>query len=84
MQRIGQAQGPPNVKYFISPNGTVMTYVSCSDRPFRLQVEEDISRITVFLSRVKGGSSPFSHTQGVRYSPRWTDEFLECDVNKDM
>jgi hypothetical protein len=41
-QRIGQAQDPSNVKYSISPNGTVMTYVGCSDSPFLIREEEDV------------------------------------------
>ncbi len=41
-ERIGQAQGPHNVEYHIHTNGTVMVFISCSDKPFHLINDDDI------------------------------------------
>jgi len=41
-----------------------MVYVSCSDRPFRNQDEEDISRIMVFLDRLEEDLKPISRQKG--------------------
>ena len=35
--------GSRNVNYQIYPDGTVMIYISCSNTPFKLEVEEDVS-----------------------------------------
>jgi len=42
-ERINHAQGPPDLEYNIYPNGTVMVFISCSGKPFRL------ARKTTFL-----------------------------------
>ncbi len=52
-ERIGQANGPHNVEYRIYANGTIMIYITCTNNPFRLFYEEDISTIMVFLGRVE-------------------------------
>jgi hypothetical protein len=35
--------GTRNVKYQVYPDGTVMIFISCSNTPFKLEVEEDVS-----------------------------------------
>ncbi len=52
-ERIGQSHGQPNVRYALHENGNIMIYISCSEKPFRLYNEEDISIIMTFLSRVE-------------------------------
>jgi hypothetical protein len=82
---MGQSQHTPNVKYVISPNGTIMIYVSCSDNPFRLQHEEDITAIMVFLGRVEERLRLlFADTRDeiVRPVNKWV--LKSCDVNKDI
>ena len=84
-QRIGQSQHTPNVKYVISPNGIIMIYISCSDNPFRLQYEEDITNIMVFLGRVEERLRLlFADTRDEIVQPvnKWT--LKACDVNKDI
>ncbi len=84
-ERIGQAQGPPNVEYWIHPNGTIMIYSSCSENPFRLYDESDIAKIMVFLGRVEDRLRYlFSDTRD-EIVPSVIDWILkECDVNKDI
>ena len=53
LERINQAQGPPDLEYNIYPNGTVMVYVSCSGKPFRLADDDDIFAINAYLGRVE-------------------------------
>ncbi len=45
--------GPRNVTYEVYPCGTVMTYIACSNNPFKLEVEEDVSSFFSFLGQVK-------------------------------
>ena len=42
-ERIGPVKGVPNVTYMIYPKGRVMVYVKCSENPFRLETENDVS-----------------------------------------
>ncbi len=84
-QRIGQVQHTPNVKYVISPNGTIMIYISCSNNPFRLQCEEDITAIMVYLGRVEDRLRLlFADTRDEIVQPvnKWI--LKACDVNKDI
>jgi hypothetical protein len=85
MQRIGQDHGPPNVKYIVSPNGTLMIYIACSNNPFRLYNEHDISNIMIFLGRVEDRlRSIFSDTTD-KIVPKVDKWILKgCDVNKDI
>jgi hypothetical protein len=55
----------PGVKFVISSNGTVMIYIICSEHPFRLYIEQDVSDILFFLGRVQEIlSNLFSDTSG--------------------
>jgi hypothetical protein len=83
--RIDQSLGMPNVKFIISPNGTVMIYIINSEHPFRLYIEQDISDILFFLGRVQEIlSSLFSDTRGNIIQPVRNWILKECDVNKDI
>ena len=46
-------QNTINVEYHLHTNGTIMIYITCTDRPFRLYEDQDISIIMVFLGRVE-------------------------------
>ena len=50
---ITERIGTHTVEVHLHPNGSVMIYVSCSDRPFRLYAEQDVSDILFFLGRVE-------------------------------
>ena len=52
--------GARNVNYQVYPDGTVMIYISCSDIPFKLVVEEDVSSFFAFLGQVKDRLISFS------------------------
>ena len=45
--------GQRNVKYEVYPCGTIMIYIACSNKPFKLEVEEDVSSFFAFLGQVK-------------------------------
>ena len=53
LERINQAQGPPDLEYNIYPNGTIMIFISCSDKPFRLVEEDDVFAINAYLGKVE-------------------------------
>jgi len=83
--RIDQSRDMPNVKFVISPNGTVMIYIINSEHPFPLSTEQDVSDILVFLGRVQEIlSSLFSDTRGIIVRRARTWILKECDVNKDI
>ena len=45
--------GSRNINYQVYPDGTVMIYIACSNTPFKLEVEEDVSSFFAFLGQVK-------------------------------
>jgi hypothetical protein len=84
-ERINKAHGPPNLKFIVSSNGTVMIHIINSEHPFRLYSEQDVSDILVFLGRVQEKlSALFSDTTGSIVQPvrKWI--LKGCDVNKDI
>ncbi len=52
-ERIGNTRSEHNVEFHIHPNSFIMIYVSCSDNPFRLYTEQDVSDILFYLGRVE-------------------------------
>jgi hypothetical protein len=84
-ERLGNGHGSPNVKFVFYPNGTVMIYISCSDKPFRLYSEEDISEIMTFLRRVEERLRiVLSETRDEIVVPICKWILTGCDVNKDI
>jgi hypothetical protein len=84
-EKIGQARGPHNVEYQIHTNGTIMIYISCSDNPFRLYEEQDISEITIFLGRVEDRlKNLLSDTRDEVVPSVMTWILKACDLNKDV
>jgi len=84
-QWIGHANGRLNVKFMIYPNGTVMIYLSCSDNPFRIKYEDDVSAIMTFLGRLEERLHDLlSDTRSIIVPPvsKWI--LKGCDVNKDI
>ncbi len=84
-ERIGQRHGPPNVRYILHGNGTIMIYVSCSENPFRLCHEEDVSAIMTFMGRVEDRLRRILSDTGDQIVKPPSEWILKgCDVNKDM
>jgi hypothetical protein len=84
-QRIGISKGPPNLKFIISPNGTIMIYVSSSMNPFRLYEEQDVSDILIFLGRVSDRLHYlFSDSRDKLIAPVREWILKGCDINKDI
>jgi len=78
-ERIGcQIKGPPNVKYLISPNGKILVYITCSDRPFKLENDNDFSFFFVFLGQVKDRLLYVLNDISERYLPSIMDWHLIC------
>jgi hypothetical protein len=83
--RIDQERSLPNLKFIISSNGTVMIYILCSEHPFPLSTDQDVSDILIFLGRVQENlSSLFSDTRGIIVQPVRSWILKECDVIMDV
>jgi hypothetical protein len=62
-----------------------MIYIICSEHPFRLYIQQDVSDILAFIGRVQEIiSSLFSDTGGSIVKPARTWILKEYDVNKDI
>lgn len=86
LERIGnQVKGVPNVKYLIYPNGRVLVYIACSDTPFKLETDNDVSFLFAFLGQVRDRLLYVLSDVRERFVPSIMDwRLLECDVNKDV
>jgi hypothetical protein len=67
------------VSYVFYPNGTIDIYTKNSEKPFRLQKEEDRVNLIAFIRRIKD-NLPYSIA--VPDIDQW--EFTECDINRDV
>jgi hypothetical protein len=77
--------GPRNVKYEVYPCGTIMIYIACSNKPFKLEVEEDVSSFFAFLGQVKDRLIHFLSDLLEQAIPPVMDWILfQCDINKDI
>jgi hypothetical protein len=77
--------GPRNVKYEVYPCGTIMIYIACSNNPFKLEVEEDVSSFFSFLGQVKDRLIHFLSDFSEQAIPQIMDWILvQCDINKDI
>jgi hypothetical protein len=77
--------GTSKVDYTFYPNGTVNVEVRCSNHPYRLQTEEDRSRLLVFFGQLRQAIISIlsdSHERIVPNVLEW--ELTECDINKDV
>ena len=82
---ITERIGTHTVEFHIYPNGSIMIYVSCSDRPFRLYEEQDVSDILFFLGMVEDRLRRlFSDAREyvVPLVRKWV--LKACDVGKDV
>jgi len=77
--------GTSRVDYTFYPNGTINVEIRCSNHPFKLQTEEDRSRLLVFFGQVRQALISFlmdSHERLVSEIMHW--ELTECDINKEI
>jgi hypothetical protein len=84
-KKTTEVPGTSKVDYTFYPNGTVNVEVMCSNNPFRLQTEEDRSRLLVFLGQIEQvliSVLSASHGRIVPNVLEW--EVTECDINKDV
>jgi hypothetical protein len=80
-----QKFGPRNVKYEVYPCGTIIIYIACSNNPFKLEVEEDVSSFFAFLGQVKDRLVIFLSDLSEQAIPNIMDWILvQCDINKDI
>lgn len=84
-ERINQSHGKPDIEFNIFSNGTIMIYISCSDNPFRLFDDDDVSKILAYLGRVEDRlKSILSDTRNSIVPSSLTWILSGCDVNKDI
>ena len=77
--------GARNINYQVYPDGTVMIYIKCSNTPFKLEVEEDVSSFFAFLGQVKDRLVYFLNDLSESAIPPIMDWILvQCDLNKDI
>ena len=77
--------GSRNVTYEVYPCGTVMIYIACSNNPFKLEVEEDVSSFFSFLGQVKDRLIYFLSDFNERAIPSILNWILvQCDINQDI
>jgi hypothetical protein len=84
-ERIGRVKGLPNVTYVAYPKGRVMAYVKCSENPFRLENENDVSSLFSFLGQVRDRMILWLHDFRETIVPsimEWS--LLQCDLNRDV
>ena len=62
-----------------------MIYIACSDKPFKLQVEEDVNSFFSFLGQVKDRLIRFLSDFSEQAIPQIMEWILvQCDINKDI
>jgi hypothetical protein len=67
------------VSYVFYPNGTIDFYTKNSEKPFKLQTEEDQANIIAFIRKIKDNLPPQVVVPDIK---QW--EFTECDINRDV
>jgi hypothetical protein len=62
-----------------------MIYIACSNNPFKLEVDEDVSSFFAFLGQVKDRLVIFLSDLSEQAIPNIMDWILvQCDINKDI
>jgi hypothetical protein len=81
-ERIGKVK---NVTYTASPNGTVRIDVQCSEYPFKLEKDNDVSLLFSFLGQVRDRLLYWLNDVRETIVPSILDwRLFQCDVNKDV
>lgn len=77
--------GKSLVTYVFYKSGTVEIMVLCSNNPYKLETEEDRSRILAFFGQIRSGLISVLYDKHERIVPdilQWG--LTECDINKDI
>jgi hypothetical protein len=77
--------GTSIVKYLVYPNGKTMVFVACSNNPFKLEDESDVSIVYAFLGQVRDRLLYLMTDPHERIVPpimKWI--LTGCDINKDV
>jgi hypothetical protein len=77
--------GTSIVKYLVYPNGKTMIFVACSNNPFELEDESDVSILYTFLGQVRDRLLYLMTDPHERIVPpimKWI--LTGCDINKDV
>jgi hypothetical protein len=77
--------GTSIVKYLVYPNGKTMIFVACSNNPFKLEDESDVSILYAFLGQVRDRLLYLMTDPHERIVPpimKWI--LTGCDINKDV
>jgi hypothetical protein len=84
-KKHSQIIGTSNVDYTLYPRGTVNVEVMCSNHPFRVQTEEDRSRLLGFFGQQQQVLMSILSDSHQRIVPNFLEwEVTECDINKDI
>jgi hypothetical protein len=67
------------VSYVFYPSGTIDIYTKNSEKPFRLQTEEDRVNLIAFVRKIKEN---LPNQEVVPDIDQW--DFTECDINRDI
>jgi hypothetical protein len=67
------------VSYVFYPSGTIDIYTKNSEKPFRLQTEEDRVNLIAFIRKIKDNLPPQVAVPDIE---QW--EVTECDINRDV
>lgn len=71
--------------YVLYPNGTLDIHVACSNNPFRLEMEQDRSRVIAFFGQIRDRLIILLRDEHERIIPDIMDwQITECDINKDI
>jgi hypothetical protein len=77
--------GASIVKYLVYPNGKTMVFVACSNNPFKLEDESDVSILYAFLGQVRDRLLYLMTDPHERIVPSIMKWILTgCDINKDV
>ena len=77
--------GTSIVKYLVYPSGKTMVFVACSNNPFKLEDESDVSILYAFLGQVRDRLLYLMTDPHERIVPpimKWI--LTGCDINKDI
>jgi hypothetical protein len=73
------------VDYVLYPNGTVDIHLRCSNNPFKLETEIDLSRIIAFFGQIRDRLIILLRDERERIVPEIMDwQITECDINRDI
>lgn len=74
-----------DITFIVYPNGRVIVMVACSNKPFKLETDEDESNLFSILGQVRDRLLFYLHDPRERVVPpimEW--RLIECDINRDV